>query len=40
VTMPSSSGSDEYARFDEFVEEFAERYRRGERPTVEEYVER
>jgi len=27
-------------RFDELAEEFPERYRRGERPTIEEYVDR
>src|SRR5271165_2131411 len=35
--VESTSGSD---RFDELAFEFAERYRRGERPSVEEYVER
>jgi hypothetical protein len=29
-----------YGRFDELAEEFAERYRRGERPSVEEYIDR
>jgi WD40 repeat protein/serine/threonine protein kinase/tetratricopeptide (TPR) repeat protein len=35
-----SSSFHEYGRFDELAEEFAERYRRGERPSVEEYVDR
>ena len=38
--MPTSSGSRDYGRFDELAEEFAERYRRGERPSLEEYVDR
>ena len=33
---PDSRG---YGRFDELAQEFAERYRRGERPSVEDYVE-
>ena len=33
-------GSRAYGRFDELAEEFAERYRRGERPSVEDYVDR
>jgi hypothetical protein len=36
----STFGSRGYARFDELAEEFAERYRRGERPSPEEYVDR
>jgi serine/threonine protein kinase len=35
-----SSGSPDYGRFDELAEEFAERCRRGERPSLQEYVER
>ena len=38
--MPTSSDSRDYGRFDELAEEFAERYRRGERPSLEEYVDR
>jgi tetratricopeptide (TPR) repeat protein len=36
--MSASPDSRAYGRFDELAEEFAERYRRGERPSVEEYV--
>ncbi len=38
--MPTSPGEGAFGRFDELAEEFAERYRRGERPGVEEYVHR
>jgi WD40 repeat protein/serine/threonine protein kinase len=38
--MSVSPDSRAYGRFDELAEEFAQRYRRGERPSVEEYVER
>ena len=38
--MSTSSGSRDYGRFDELAEEFAERYRRGERPSLQEYVDR
>ncbi len=38
--MSTSSGSRDYGLFDELAEEFAERYRRGERPGLEEYVDR
>jgi hypothetical protein len=38
--MSDSSESRAYGRFDELAEEFAERYRRGERPSLEEYVAR
>ncbi len=38
--MPLTFGSRDYGRFDELAEEFAERYRRGERPSVQEYVDR
>ena len=38
--MSTSSGPRRYARFDERADEFAERYRRGERPSLQEYVER
>jgi hypothetical protein len=34
------SSSRDYGRFDELAEEFAARYRRGERPSLEEYVDR
>ena len=36
--MSIAPESHDYARFDELAEEFAERYRRGERPSLEEYV--
>jgi serine/threonine protein kinase/WD40 repeat protein/tetratricopeptide (TPR) repeat protein len=35
-----SSSSRDYDRFDQLAQEFAERYRRGERPSVQEYVDR
>ena len=38
--MSTSSGSRDYGRFDELAKEFAERYRRGERPSLQEYVDR
>ena len=38
--MFTSSGSFDHGRFDELAEEFAERYRRGERPMLQEYVDR
>jgi WD40 repeat protein len=38
--MSTSLGTRDYGRFDELAEEFAERYRRGERPGIEEYVDR
>jgi WD40 repeat protein len=38
--MSTSAGSRDYGRFDELAEEFAERYRRGERPGLQEYVDR
>ena len=38
--MSTSSGSRDYGRFDELAKEFAERYRRGERPSVQDYVDR
>jgi hypothetical protein len=40
VTAKSSSSARDYGRFDELAEEFAQRYRRGERPSLEEYVDR
>jgi hypothetical protein len=36
--MSMSASSRDYDRFDQLAEEFAERYRRGERPSLEEYV--
>jgi hypothetical protein len=36
----STSGSGEYALLDQLAEEFAARYRRGERPSLAEYVEK
>ena len=38
--MSTSSDSLDYGRFDELAEEFAERFRRGERPSLQEYVDR
>jgi WD40 repeat protein len=38
MSMPSDPR--DYVRFDELAGEFAERYRRGEQPSVQEYVER
>ena len=38
--MSTTSGSRDYGRFDELAEEFAERYRRGERPELQEYIDR
>jgi hypothetical protein len=38
--MPTTSGTHDYGRFDELAEEFAERYRRGERPDLQEYIDR
>src|SRR5271165_3358253 len=40
MAMPTSSGSGDYALFDELAEEFTERYRRGERPSLQEYIDR
>src|SRR4051794_34438644 len=40
MAMSKSRGSADYAIFDELAEEFAERYRRGERPSLLEYVDR
>ena len=36
LKMSVSPDSRAYGRFDELAEEFAERYRRGERPSLEE----
>ena len=38
--MSTTSGSADYGRFDELAEEFAARYRRGERPALQEYIDR
>jgi serine/threonine protein kinase/WD40 repeat protein len=38
--MSASPDSRAYNRFDELAEEFAQRYRRGERPSLQEYVDR
>ena len=38
--MSTSSSSRDSGRFDELAREFAQRYRRGERPSLQEYVER
>jgi WD40 repeat protein/serine/threonine protein kinase len=38
--MSMSFGSGDYGRFDELAEEFAQRYRRGERPKLQEYIDR
>jgi serine/threonine protein kinase/tetratricopeptide (TPR) repeat protein len=38
--MSASSGSPDYGRFDEMAKEFAERYRRGERPSLQEFIDR
>jgi WD40 repeat protein len=40
MTMSIPSESLDYGRFDELAEEFAERYRRGERPNLQEFVDR
>src|SRR6516225_5022264 len=38
--MSVSPDSRAYNRFDELAEEFAQRYRRGERPNLQEYIDR
>ena len=38
--MPTNTGSADYGRFEELAEEFAARFRRGERPSFEEYIDR
>ncbi len=40
MATSTSNGSGDYRLFDELAEEFAERYRRGERPSLQEYVDR
>ena len=38
--MSNNTSSADYGRFDELAEEFAARYRRGERPSLQEYIDR
>src|SRR5215472_12501354 len=38
--MPTNTSSADYGRFEELAEEFAARFRRGERPGLQEYVDR
>ncbi|MFO0959500.1 MAG: serine/threonine protein kinase, partial [Isosphaeraceae bacterium] len=38
--MNASSGTRDYGRFDELAREYAERSRRGERPNLQEYIDR
>src|SRR5262245_21746865 len=38
--MPTTTSSADYGRFDELAEEFAARFRRGERPSLQEYIDR
>jgi eukaryotic-like serine/threonine-protein kinase len=38
--MSTNASSADYARFDELAEEFAARFRRGERPSLQEYIDR
>jgi eukaryotic-like serine/threonine-protein kinase len=40
VKMSTSPDSADYGRFDELAEEFAKRYRRGERPSLQEFIDR
>jgi hypothetical protein len=40
LKVSTSTGTGDYGRFDELAEEFAERYRRGERPSLQEYIDR
>ena len=40
MAMSTSGGPADYGLFDELAEEFAGRYRRGERPSLQEYVDR
>ncbi len=40
MAMSTSSGTGDYGLFDDLAEEFAERYRRGERPSLQEYIDR
>jgi eukaryotic-like serine/threonine-protein kinase len=38
--MSTNTSSADYRRFEELAEEFAARYRRGERPSLQEYIDR
>src|SRR5262249_36145653 len=38
--MSTSTSSADYGRFEELAEEFAARFRRGERPALQEYIDR
>ena len=38
--MSTEFGTCDYGRFDELAEEFAQRYRRGERPSLQESIDR
>src|SRR5271165_7070617 len=38
--MSTNANSADYGRFDELAEEFAARFRRGERPSLQEYIDR
>jgi eukaryotic-like serine/threonine-protein kinase len=38
--MSTNTSSADYGRFDELAEEFATRFRRGERPSLQEYIDR
>src|SRR6516164_9026878 len=38
--MSTNTSSADYGRFEELAEEFAARFRRGERPSLQEYVDR
>ena len=38
--MSTNTSSADYGRFDELAEEFAARFRRGERPSLQEYIDR
>ena len=40
MDAPIGSGSGQYALVDQLAEEFADRYRRGERPSLKEYTDR
>src|SRR6516225_7750276 len=38
--MSTNTSSADYGRFDELAEEFSARFRRGERPSLQEYIDR
>src|SRR3954465_2205888 len=38
--MSTNTSSPDYGKFDELAEEFAARFRRGERPSLQEYIDR